>query len=388
MPSLPRTFFSSAVSCFSTRRSARALILWTRATNSSTSASVISACREEHSAASSVIRTSSLVSRKSEGYILIALARHAATIFSEQSANSPSGRASFRTSFRLVISVSSESSPTAPGSRFSEASSAAPSSLPSATSASSRSMHTSPRRSMVRVQNARSHRLRAATSTFSTRVRPGGSIRSTRHCTRRASRCRSSTSSTGQTSVDSRSVSRSSSATVDGRNPNASRICFRCRFAPGRSYFASSAAGTLTKPATYSTAGCGNSSMNSGNRPSISKNLSMRQKPSLVGPDLLATSSQSPSTSVQHATASSGDQSCRTPAPCRRTVGSSDQPNEASQQQETAGPSLFEPTGGFYLLPDVRARTTGPTTASWRWPNCRTTGGTGVPTAAWTCPSR
>ena len=52
---------------------------------------------------------------------------------------------------------------------------------------------------MVRVQNARSHRLRATTSTFSTRVRPGGSIRSTRHCTRRASRCRSSTSSTGQT---------------------------------------------------------------------------------------------------------------------------------------------------------------------------------------------
>jgi hypothetical protein len=43
MPSLPRTFFSSAVSCRSTRRSARALILWTRATSSSTRASVISA---------------------------------------------------------------------------------------------------------------------------------------------------------------------------------------------------------------------------------------------------------------------------------------------------------------------------------------------------------
>ncbi|WP_281181961.1 hypothetical protein [Actinomadura macra] len=43
MPSLPRTFFSSAVGCFSTRRSARELILWTKATSKSTRASVISA---------------------------------------------------------------------------------------------------------------------------------------------------------------------------------------------------------------------------------------------------------------------------------------------------------------------------------------------------------
>ncbi len=43
IPSLPRTFFNSAVSCLSTRRSARALILWTSATSSSTRASVISA---------------------------------------------------------------------------------------------------------------------------------------------------------------------------------------------------------------------------------------------------------------------------------------------------------------------------------------------------------
>ena len=67
---------------------------------------------------------------------MIARARHAATSFSEQSANSPSGRPSCRTAVSLVISVSSESSPTAPGSRFSEASSAVPSSFPSATSAS------------------------------------------------------------------------------------------------------------------------------------------------------------------------------------------------------------------------------------------------------------
>ncbi|MFI9041516.1 hypothetical protein [Streptomyces sp. NPDC053726] len=132
---MPRTFFSSAVGCFSTRRSARALTLWTRATSSSTSASVISACRDTHSAASSVARTSSLASRKSDGYILIARARHAATNFSEQSVNSPSGSPSFRTSVSLVISVSSDFGPSAPGSRFSEAGSAVPSSSHSATRA-------------------------------------------------------------------------------------------------------------------------------------------------------------------------------------------------------------------------------------------------------------
>ncbi|CAM5434288.1 Uncharacterised protein [Streptomyces griseus] len=253
---------------------------------------------------------------------MIALDRHPASSFSEQSANSPSGSPSLRTSFSLVISVSSESRPTAPGSRLSKASRPAPSSLSSATSASSRATPTSPRRSMVRAQNTFSHRLRAATSTFSIRVRPGGSIFLARHSTSKASRCRSSTSSTGHTSTASHAVRRSSSSSVAGRKCRASRICLRCRFAPARSYFASSVAGTFTRPATYSTAGCGNSSMNSGNRPSISKNLSIRQKPSRVGPVLFATRSQSPSTSVQHATTSSGDHSCRTPAPFHRpTLG-------------------------------------------------------------------
>lgn len=76
-------------------------------------------------------------------------------------------------------------------------------------------------------------------------------MRSTRHCTSRASRCRSSTSSTGQTSVAIHAVSCSSSASVDGRNPNASRISLRCRFAPARSYFASSTAGTFTGPVAH-----------------------------------------------------------------------------------------------------------------------------------------
>jgi hypothetical protein len=66
-------------------------------------------------------------------HLLIARDRHAASSFSEQSANSPAGSPSLRTSFSLVISVSSESRPTAPGSRLSEASRAAPSSLSSAT---------------------------------------------------------------------------------------------------------------------------------------------------------------------------------------------------------------------------------------------------------------
>jgi hypothetical protein len=51
---------------------------------------------------------------------LIARARHAATSFSVQCANSPSGSPSLRTSLSLAISVSRESRPTAPGSRLSE----------------------------------------------------------------------------------------------------------------------------------------------------------------------------------------------------------------------------------------------------------------------------
>ncbi|MCW7946974.1 hypothetical protein AAW14_34690 [Streptomyces hygroscopicus] len=88
-----------------------------------------------------------------------------------------------RTSFSLVVSVGSESRPTDPGPRLSEVGSAAPSSLSSATSAGSRATPTSPRRSTVRAQNTFSARVWAAVTMRS--IRPGGSIRSARHCTSR-----------------------------------------------------------------------------------------------------------------------------------------------------------------------------------------------------------
>lgn len=248
---------------------------------------------------------------------MIARARQAATSFSEQSVNSPSGSPSLRTSLSLVISVSRKSRPTAPGSRLSAASKAVPSSLSSATRDNSRAVPVWPRRLIERAQNVFSHLPRAATSTFSTRVRPGGSIFRARHSTSRASRCRSSTSSTGQTSTASHSASVFSSATVEGRNPRASRICLRWYSAvrPTSAYFAKSVAGTFTRSATYSTAAGGTSSSTSGNRPSNSKNFSKRLKPSRVVPLLFATRSQSPPTSVQLANSSSGDHSCRTPTP-------------------------------------------------------------------------
>lgn len=217
----------------------------------------------------------------------------------------------------LVISASTESRPTAPGSRLSAANRAVPSSLPPATRDSSRAVPAAPKQATVRAQNAFSHLPRAATSTFSTRVRPGGSIFRARHSTSRASRCRSSTSSTGQTSTAGQSANAFSSATVDGRNPMASRICLRWYSAvrPTSVYFAKSEAGTLTRSATYSTAPGGTSSSTSGNRPSSSKNFNNRLKPSRVVPLLFATRSQSASTSVQFANSSSGDHSCRTLAP-------------------------------------------------------------------------
>lgn len=59
----------------------------------------------------------------------------------------------------------------------------------------------------------------------------------------------------------------------------------------------------------------GTSSTKSGNRASISKNFNSRAKPSRVAPVLFAIRSQSSSTNVQHATASSGDHSCRMSRP-------------------------------------------------------------------------
>jgi hypothetical protein len=90
MPRLPGTLVISPVSSFSTRRSARALIRWISAISSSTRPSTSSACRVQHSAASSVYRTGSPHSAKSDGYMRAARARHAATIRSDAPANTDS----------------------------------------------------------------------------------------------------------------------------------------------------------------------------------------------------------------------------------------------------------------------------------------------------------
>ena len=86
-PACPGTPASSPISSFSTRRSARAPIRWISPVSSSTRPSVISACRLQHSAASSAYRTGTAHSAKPEGNIRAARARHAATIRSEASAN-------------------------------------------------------------------------------------------------------------------------------------------------------------------------------------------------------------------------------------------------------------------------------------------------------------
>jgi hypothetical protein len=76
-------------------------------------------------------------------------------------------------------------------------------------------------------QNARSNRARHDRTIRSTR--PGGSIRSLRHRANSAARTPSSVSTIGQISAASHSISSSSSARVDSRNPSAARICARCR---------------------------------------------------------------------------------------------------------------------------------------------------------------
>lgn len=130
--------------------------------SSSTSASVTSACRDVHSAASSVTRTSSLASRKSERVHL----DHPRPPYGHQLLRAvreqPLGQAEFANIGQLgdlrQISVSSECGPTAPGPRLSEAGSAVPSSLPSATRADGQPAHTSPRRVTVCAQKTRSAR--------------------------------------------------------------------------------------------------------------------------------------------------------------------------------------------------------------------------------------
>ena len=122
MPRLPCTLVTSPISSFSTRRSARALIRWISPISNSTRPSTSSACRVQHSAASSVYRTGSPHSAKSEGYMRAARARHAATIRSDAPANTDSSSPSARTVDSLPISASSVSSPSGPGSDFRSAS--------------------------------------------------------------------------------------------------------------------------------------------------------------------------------------------------------------------------------------------------------------------------
>lgn len=110
MPVLPCTRRNSALISFSTLRSARTLILWTSWMSSSTRPSIISAFRVQHSAASRVIRIDCGEAAKSDGYIVIARARHPDTTFSETLSNSPAGRPIAVTRSNLMISVSSVSS--------------------------------------------------------------------------------------------------------------------------------------------------------------------------------------------------------------------------------------------------------------------------------------
>lgn len=87
---------------------------------------------------------------------------------------------------------------------------------------SSRSTATGESRAMVRVVKSDSCPAHAAPRTLVIRELPRDSICSLRQRRSNAVRTRSSLSSTGQTSPRSHSVQRSSSATVDSRNPNAS----------------------------------------------------------------------------------------------------------------------------------------------------------------------
>jgi hypothetical protein len=72
-------------------------MVWTKLISNSTKASVISEDRIQHSATNNVNRTDSGASRRSEGYIRAARARHASTSFSLASANSSGGSFNDRT---------------------------------------------------------------------------------------------------------------------------------------------------------------------------------------------------------------------------------------------------------------------------------------------------
>lgn len=103
------------------RFSARVRILCTTSSSRSTSPSVISAVRGQHSTASNVSRTGPGIDRRSDGYAAAPRARHAAISRSEQYANRSAGAPSESRRSSLAISSRIVLRPGRPGSPFSSA---------------------------------------------------------------------------------------------------------------------------------------------------------------------------------------------------------------------------------------------------------------------------
>jgi hypothetical protein len=86
---------------------------------------------------------------------------------------------------------------------------------------------------------------------------------------------------------------------------------------------------------------------------------------------LFATRSQSPSTSVQLANSSSGDHSCRTPAPSLGLPRASHgRPNEAPESEETGHLTNRKLPAG-YFAPGDRAGSPGPARRAYPTPASR-----------------
>jgi hypothetical protein len=179
-----------------------------------------------------VRRTGGAAAVKSEEYIFIARARHAATTFSDTPSNRSAGRPIAFTRPSLAISASSVSSWNDPGSSFSSCRKPRrpPAGSPSSPSSSnSSSLPAEPSGSRLWVQAVKSlpNSDSASPSTRSIWPGAGGSIRSSRHRASSAARSRSREVSIGHMSVDSHTASPSSSCTVALANLWKSRTCLR-----------------------------------------------------------------------------------------------------------------------------------------------------------------
>jgi hypothetical protein len=113
--------------------------LSTTSISRSTSASVISAVRDQHNAASSVSLIVVGIARKSDGYAAAARARHASSSFSKQSANRSAGNPIARTRSSFSISARIVLNPAFPGSPFNSTNNPAAATSPVATGGTSRS---------------------------------------------------------------------------------------------------------------------------------------------------------------------------------------------------------------------------------------------------------